>query len=112
MMAHGQLLPAKSLGYNVVAWLGHAPHTSLTALAELFPAQAAGQAEGDQDAKRRELACFLYFWLISRLPCSTCPMPRADAQLMGMTRLARDTIASPRLVEFAASNPGQTGETS
>jgi hypothetical protein len=62
-MANGELLPAKNLGHNVVARVDRDPHTSLTALAErYFLPQVAGQAEGTQDAKRRDLACFLHFY--------------------------------------------------
>ena len=63
MMWEETLLPAKNPGYNGVASVARDPHTSLTALAErYFLTQVAGQAEGTQDAKRRDLACYLHFY--------------------------------------------------
>src|SRR5262245_21770009 len=59
------LLPAENPGQHSVARVGWDLHTSLTALAErYFLTQVAGQAEGTQDAKRRDLACFLHFYTL------------------------------------------------
>jgi len=61
MMWTEALLPAKNPGRDGVARGARDPHTSLTALAErYFRTQVAGQAEGTQDAKHRDLACFLW----------------------------------------------------
>jgi site-specific recombinase XerD len=57
------LLPGKNPGHHGVPRVARDPHTSLTALAErYFRRQVAGQAVGTQDAKRRDLACFLHFY--------------------------------------------------
>jgi integrase/recombinase XerD len=62
-MAKEELIPAQNPGHNMGARVARGQHTHLTALAErYFLTQAAGQAEGTQDAKRRDLACFLHFY--------------------------------------------------
>ncbi|HEX2278744.1 MAG TPA: hypothetical protein VHN13_16730 [Candidatus Tectomicrobia bacterium] len=53
-------LPAENPGYNGIA---RDPHTSLAGLAERYLlTQVASQAESTQDAKRRDLTCFLHFY--------------------------------------------------
>jgi hypothetical protein len=76
-MADEAFLPARNLRYNVPAVQEQDETTSFIALAErYFRAHVAGQAEGTIDAKQRDLACFLQFyvqlfslirlWLITR----------------------------------------------
>ena len=63
-MAKGQLIPMKNVGHKVLAPGAREPSTGLRAFAErYFRIQVAGQAEGTQDAKRRDLACFLQFYV-------------------------------------------------
>jgi site-specific recombinase XerD len=60
MMPKEAPLPAENPGYNGIA---RAPHTSLAGLAERYLlTQVASQAESTQDAKRRDLTCFLHFY--------------------------------------------------
>jgi integrase/recombinase XerD len=62
-MAKEALIPAQNPGHNVVARGARDQYPSLTTLAErYFLTQVAGQADGTQDAKRRDLACFLHFY--------------------------------------------------
>jgi site-specific recombinase XerD len=63
-MAKGQLIPMKNVGHKVRAPGTREPSTGLRAFAErYFRLQVAGQAEGTQEAKRRDLACFLQFYV-------------------------------------------------
>jgi hypothetical protein len=58
------LILAKNLQHNIVTRRIRDPQTSLMALAEqYFHTQVAGQAEGTLDAKQRDLACFLTFYV-------------------------------------------------
>jgi hypothetical protein len=58
------LILANNLQHKVVAVSERDPQTSLLALAEqYFRTQVAGQAEGTVDAKQRDLACFLTFYM-------------------------------------------------
>jgi integrase/recombinase XerD len=58
------LLLANNLQHNVLVRVDHNPKMSLMALAEQYVrTQVAGQAEGTVDAKQRDLACFLQFYV-------------------------------------------------
>ena len=63
-MAEEALIRAKNLQHKVLTTAARDPQTSLMALAErYFRTQVAGQAEGAVDAKQRDLACFLTFYV-------------------------------------------------
>jgi hypothetical protein len=58
------LIPVNNLQHNVLTPVARDPKSSLMALAEqYFRTQVAGQAEGTADAKQRDLACFLNFYV-------------------------------------------------
>jgi hypothetical protein len=58
------LEPMNNLQHKVLAPRTRDPQMSLMALAErYFRTQVAGQAEGTVDAKQRDLACFLSFYM-------------------------------------------------
>jgi hypothetical protein len=58
------LIPANNLQRNVVTPVVRDPEASVMPLAErYFRTQVAGQAEGTVDAKQRDLACFLTFYV-------------------------------------------------
>jgi hypothetical protein len=58
------LAVVNNLQDNVLATMTRDPQTSLMALVEpYFRTQVAGQAEGTVDAKQRDLACFLTFYV-------------------------------------------------
>lgn len=63
-MAEEALILASNLQHNVLMPRTHDPQLSLMALTEhYFRTQVAGQAEGTLDAKHRDLACFLTFYV-------------------------------------------------
>ncbi|MGH8058866.1 MAG: tyrosine-type recombinase/integrase [Candidatus Entotheonellia bacterium] len=63
-MAEEALILANNLQHNVLMPRTHDPQLSLMALTEhYFRTQVAGQAEGTLDAKHRDLACFLTFYV-------------------------------------------------
>ncbi len=63
-MPHDGLIPVNNLQHKVLAPVERDPRTSLMALTEqYFRTQVAGQAEGTVDAKQRDLACFLNFYV-------------------------------------------------
>jgi len=63
-MPNDALIPANNLQHNVLTPVARDPKSSLMALAEqYFRTQVAGQADGTVDAKQRDLACFLNFYV-------------------------------------------------
>lgn len=63
-MADEMFLPVRNLRHNVIPRPPRDDTTSLLALADrYFVTQVAGQAEGTIDAKQRDLACFLQFYV-------------------------------------------------
>jgi integrase/recombinase XerD len=63
-MAEDALIPVNNLQHKVLAPWARDPQMSLTVLTEqYFRTQVAGQAEGTVDAKQRDLACFLTFYV-------------------------------------------------
>jgi hypothetical protein len=62
-MTKGKLLSQQHPGPNMVARIARDPQTRLMTLAERYHrTHVSGQAESTQDAKRRDLTCFLHFY--------------------------------------------------